>query len=143
MAEKQVIEVATDIAAPRAAVWQAMTGKDGAMMPGTTIETDWKVGHPITFSGEWQGKAFKDYGEIVSVEKDRELSFSHWSKTPERPKDYHVVRYRLSGADGTTHVTLAQTNVGERVDIDDTTRAEFTRNWTMMLEGLKKAVEGK
>jgi uncharacterized protein YndB with AHSA1/START domain len=143
MAEKQVVEVSTDIAATPDQVWQAMTDKAGALMPGTTVETDWRVGRPITFSGEWQGKPFKDYGEIVAVERGRELAFSHWSRTPERPADYHIVRYRLAPAGEGTHVTLAQTNVGHKPDIDEKTKAEFTRNWTMMLDHLKKAAEGK
>lgn len=139
--EKLVVEVETKINAPPGRVWEAITGPGSAMMPGTKVETDWQVGHPITFSGEWQGKAFRDYGEVVGIESGREVSFSHWSKTPERPADYHVVRYRLEPDGDGTRVVLGQTNVGDKPDIDDKTRAEFRKNWESMLGALKKAAE--
>jgi hypothetical protein len=40
-------------------------------------------------------------------------------------------------------VTLAQFGRGKPQSFDDKTKAEFTKNWTMMLDGLKKAAEGK
>jgi hypothetical protein len=40
-------------------------------------------------------------------------------------------------------VTLDQFDRGKPQNIDDKTRAEFRKNWTMMLDGLKKAAEGK
>ena len=140
--QKQVAEVETSIAAPPARVWKAITGDGATMMPGTTVETDWTVGHPITFSGEWQGKRFEDHGEIRSLFEDRELSFTHWSGGKTRPEEYHLVTYRLAADGQGTRVTLTQSNVGTTVDIDEKTRAEFTRNWARMLEHLKNSVEG-
>ena len=136
------VEVSTTIAAPAATVWQAM--QNGAMFPGTEIETDWQVGHPITFKGEWNGKPFTDRGEIRSLSKDEELSFSHWSDvdgTGKRPPSYHLVQYRLQPAGQRTSVTLSQFNEGAETATDAKTRAEFEKNWTMMLEGLKQAAE--
>ena len=65
---KQVAEVVAVIEAGAGRVWNALT--QGTMMPGTRIETDWEVGHPIVFSGEWKGMAFKDYGEIQQMDAD-------------------------------------------------------------------------
>lgn len=141
---KPVVEVDTTIAAEPKAVWAAMTARQSAMFPGTTVETDWKTGHPITFSGEWKGKPFRDRGEIQHVEEAKELSFTHWSELsgePDRPENYHVVRYRLEPRGEKTRVTLAQFNRGRDSAIDEKTRAEFEKNWEMMLEGLKQAVE--
>ncbi len=138
--EERVVEVDTTISAQPARVWEVIT--DGtSMMPGTTVESSWKRGAPITFSGEWNGKPFKDYGEILELEPERLVAYSHWSKTPQRPADYHIVRYELEPALNGTVVRLSQTNVGASPQIDDATRAEFTKNWTMMLEALKKAAE--
>ena len=139
---KPVVEVDTTIAAPPHKVWQAM--QQGAMFPGTRIDTDWKVGHPITFSGEWQGRKFTDRGEIQSLAENQELSFTHWSDTNgtgQRPPSWHVVHYRLEPAGDHTKVTLSQFNEGEKTDVDASTRAEFEKNWTMMLAGLKEAAE--
>jgi len=139
-----VVEVDTHIAASAHKVWQAM--QQGAMFPGTSIETDWKIGHPITFSGEWQGRSFTDRGEIQTLSAERELSFTHWSDRDgrgERPASWHVVRYRLEPAGDGTRVTLSQFNEGAETDVDEKTRAEFEKNWTMMLAGLKQAAEAK
>jgi len=142
--QKPVVEVGTSISAPASAVWKAMQA--GAMFPGTEIETDWKIGHPITFKGEWQGKSFTDRGEIQTLSEGRELSFTHWSDNEgsgRRPASYHLVKYELEPAGQGTRVTLSQFNEGEDKSIDARTKAEFEKNWTMMLEGLKKSVEGK
>lgn len=142
--QKPVVEVGTSIAAPASAVWKAM--RAGAMFPGTRIETDWKIGHPITFKGEWQGKSFTDRGEIQSLSEAHELSFTHWSDkdgSGRRPPSYHLVKYELEPSGSGTKVTLSQFNEGEDKAIDAKTKAEFEKNWKMMLEGLKKSVEGK
>ena len=48
--------------APRSKVWNALT--DPAMVKqylfGTTMTTTWKVGDPITYTGEWEGKSYED-----------------------------------------------------------------------------------
>ena len=140
--QKPVVEVDTTIAAPPAKVWKAM--QQGAMFPGTTIETDWKIGHPITFKGEWEGRSFTDRGEIQSLAEPTELSFTHWSdnaKTGKRPPSWHVVNYRLEPSGSGTRVTLSQFNEGEKQDVDDKTKSEFRKNWEMMLDGLKQAAE--
>jgi uncharacterized protein YndB with AHSA1/START domain len=139
-----VIEVTTRIDAAPEAVWDAMTRKDSAMFPGTEVDTDWQVGHPITFSGEWKGKPFKDKGEIRAFDEARELSFTHWSALSgdkDQPENYHLVRYVLEKQGEATKVTLNQFNEGTKRDLDDATKAEFTRNWKMMLDGLKQSVE--
>jgi uncharacterized protein YndB with AHSA1/START domain len=140
--QEPVVEVETTIDASPHEVWRAMQA--GAMFPGTTIETDWKIGHPIVFTGDWQGKTFTDRGEIQTIAEDRELSFTHWSDKGDgasRPASWHVVRYQLEPAGPRTRVTLSQFNEGDNPDIDAKTRAEFEKNWTMMLAGLKKTAE--
>lgn len=139
--EKQVSGAEITINAPIGTVWHAITESKIALMPGTTVESDWEVGDPITFEGEFNGKSFKDYGEITEKEDGRAVAFSHWSKTPKRPEDYHVVRYELDDEDDATHVTLTQTNIGPHPDIDAKTKAEFDKNWDAMLKHLKKSAE--
>lgn len=142
--QNPVIEVDTLIAADPETIWSAMTNKQSAMFPGTTVETDWQVGHPISFSGEWKGKPFRDKGEIQSYEEAEELSFTHWSALSgedDQPENYHLVRYTLERAGDKTRVRLSQFNEGPKPELDPKTKAEFERNWKMMLEGLKKSAE--
>lgn len=142
MMQKPVVEVDTTIAAPPREVWKAMQA--GAMFPGTELDTDWQVGHPITLRGEWQGKSFTDRGEIRKVSEARELSFTHWSDrdgSGKRPASWHVVEYALEPSGDGTHVSLRQFNEGAETEVDDKTREEFRKNWAMMLESLKKTAE--
>jgi uncharacterized protein YndB with AHSA1/START domain len=138
---KQVSGADITINAPIETVWHAITNSEIALMPDTIVKSDWEVGHPITFEGEFNGKHFKDFGAITDREEGKAVAFSHWSGRPQRPDDYHVVRYELDDEDDATHVKLTQTNVGPHPDIDDKTKAEFDKNWQTMLAHLKKAAE--
>lgn len=140
--EKQVSGAETNIDAPIDTVWHAITESKIGLMPGTTVESDWEIGSPIDFQGEFNGTKFHDYGEVVEKKDGKSVGFSHWSKEPRRPANYHIVRYELQArGDDATHVTLTQSNVGYKVDIDAKTRAEFDKNWEAMLAHLKKTAE--
>ncbi|MGH8957755.1 MAG: SRPBCC domain-containing protein [Acidimicrobiia bacterium] len=54
-------------------VWDALTDpkKIEDYYLGAAVATDWQVGSPITWSGEWKGKSFADKGEILVVEPER------------------------------------------------------------------------
>src|SRR5207248_11804729 len=45
--------------------------KDGALGGGAEVQTDWQVGSPITFKGEWNGKSYEDTGESLAFEPER------------------------------------------------------------------------
>jgi uncharacterized protein YndB with AHSA1/START domain len=139
--EKQVVDIETTIAADPAKVWKALTGKGATVMPMTKVETDWKPGHPIVFSGEWKGKSFEDHGEIKSVTERKEVTFTHWSGSGTQPADYHIVRYALSPSGSKTKVQLTQSNVGPKAEVDDKTKAEFAKTFGLMLDQLKKSAE--
>lgn len=68
MAESRGYEAISTITveAPRSAVWAALVEPDLVIqyMHGTQLETDWKVGSPITWSGEWKGKSYQDKGTV-------------------------------------------------------------------------------
>ncbi len=139
--EKPVVKVETQIKARPEKVWAAMTNRKSPMFMGATMETDWKPGSKYTLRGEWNGNAFTDYGKIETAVPGEELSFTHWSKTPEPPESYNAVTYTLQPDGAGTKVTLAQFARGKAQSFDDKTNAEFKKNWSMMLDGLKKAAE--
>ncbi|UDY37524.1 SRPBCC family protein [Dermatobacter hominis] len=143
-----VAEVSTTIAAPRSAVWHALTDAELSSeytLGGATVETDWQVGSPVTWTGEWNGQEFRDKGEILANEPEQRLSYSHWSPmggTDDAPENYHVVTLSLDEADGGTLVTLTQTNLDGSVSDDDREhRADFERNWATMLADLRSVAE--
>ena len=138
-----VVDVDTTIAASPDAVWKAMTSKKSPKFMGATMDTDWKPGSKYTLSGEFNGNKFTDYGEIETAAAPKELLFTHWSKTEQRPDSYNAVQVKLAPAGKGTKATLAQYARGKAQSFDDKQKAEFKKNWAMMLDGLKKAAEGK
>jgi uncharacterized protein YndB with AHSA1/START domain len=140
-------EAAVDINAPRREVWRSLTDpeKIKEYYFGAEVQTDWQVGSPITFKGEWDGKSYEDKGEILEVEPERKLSYSHWSPTggkPDAPENYHVVAVTLDDRDGGTHVTLRQSNLhGGATDEDRANREQYEKNWKQMLDGLRETTE--
>jgi uncharacterized protein YndB with AHSA1/START domain len=142
-----VAEVSIVVAAPRARLWEALT--DPVLISeyfmGATVTTDWRVGRPITWAGEWKGKPYEDKGEILEFRPEERLSYSHWSPmsgTDDVPDNYHVVTIELDDVEGGTEVTLTQQNLAGGISESDRShRAEYEKNWRMVLEGLKKTAE--
>ena len=59
----------------------------------------------------------------------------------DRPENYHIVTFDLRPTDGGTEVMLTQTNQNDAEPLTPENRQEYAKNWTMVLDGLKKAVE--
>jgi len=132
---------AVEIDAPRSKVWQALVdpAQISRYMFGTTVTSDWREGSPITWKGEWKGKKYEDKGVILRFEPERTLQYSHYSPisgAPDVPESYHNVTIDLFGQGDRTKVTLTQDN-----NATEEARAESEKNWTMMLQSLKKLLE--
>lgn len=80
---------------------------------GTETITDWKVGSPIIFQGEYQGHKYKDVGVILENKALELISYSYWSGfsgTENKPENYSKVSYTLKAIDNnTTELTWTQT----------------------------------
>ena len=131
-----VARAETTVAATPERVWRALTDpaqvKD--WMVGTEVETDWRVGSPITWRGELDGKAYEDKGTILVHDEPRRLSMTHYSPLmglPDEPDNYHTVTYDIAPEGDRTRVTLTQ-------DGNDTPEQaeQFSANWQHMLDAL-------
>ncbi len=142
MTDNFTAEAHTTIHAPASTVWKALT--DPKIIKqyffGTNVVTDWKVGSPIYYRGEWQGRPYEDKGVILEFEPGRKLVTTHWSPSsgvPDLPENYHTVTYLLREQDGGTEVRLLQDrNASEKE------KQESEQNWNMMLSALKALLEG-
>jgi uncharacterized protein YndB with AHSA1/START domain len=137
-----VAQASTSIHASASKVWDALTKPEliKQYFFGTNVVTDWKVGSPIYYRGEWQGRAYEDKGTVLEVERNKRLVSTHWSPlagVPDGPEYYHTVSYVLSEHDGNTDVTIMQDN-----NASEDEKAHSEENWKMVLAGLKKFVEG-
>ena len=140
---KGYIAIATiTIDAPASKVWEALTSPEmiKQYLFGTQVATDWQVGSAITYSGVWQGKPYQDKGKILRVEPERLLVSTFWSALsglPDTLENYNTVSYELSGAGSGTQLTITQGNNATQEDADHS-----AQNWNMVLDGLKKLLEG-
>ncbi|WP_432941347.1 SRPBCC domain-containing protein [Kribbella sp. CA-253562] len=122
-------------------VWQVLLDPVATkeFMFGSEVETDWQVGSPITWSGEYEGKAYQDKGKVLAVEPGRRLQVTHYSPMsgqPDVPENYHTLTYELSGGNGTTELSLSQDNNASEEE------AEHSRGmWEMLVQGVKKVAE--
>jgi uncharacterized protein YndB with AHSA1/START domain len=143
----QASQVRTTINALPTAVWKALTTPRTLkqFFFGSDIETNWSVGSPIRFRGKWNGTTYEDKGTIQSFDVERRLAFTHWSplsKLEDKPENYHIVSFDLRPVNGGTEVVLTQMNQSDTEPLTPENRKEYAKNWTMLLDGLKKVVEG-
>lgn len=128
------------IEAPAAKVWAAITDKVKIReyFFGTDVTSDWKVGSPVIWSGEWKGERYEEKGSVLAVEKDRQLSFTYLSSGKEdKPENYAVIVYKLeSNGNGATKFTVFQENFENQEACDHS-----KENWRVVLNGLKKVAE--
>ena len=124
-------------------VWDALTKPEiiKQYFFGTNTITDWKPGHPIKFKGEWQGKSYEDKGTILDVKKNKLIKYNYWSSMSgieDKPENYVIISYQLSGEDGNVTLNLLQENIP-----DEKMKAHSEENWNKVLGGLKKVAEEK
>ena len=133
-------ETTIDIRADK--VWNALTSPDliKKYMFGATVISEWKEGSKIVWKGEWKGRLYEDKGKIMRIEPGKKLQYSHYSPLSgldDKPENYHTVTITLNENNNRTHVRLEQDN-----NADEKSNEHSEKNWTMMLQSLKKLLEG-
>ena len=136
----QTVTASVEISASPAQVWNALTDPEliRQYFFGTQVETTWEPGSPITWSGEYDGKTYRDKGEIIEAVPEERLVVTHFSSMSGQddvPENYHELTYQLENEGTATRLTLEQDNTPpESVE-------EFRTNWETMLGNLKELVE--
>jgi uncharacterized protein YndB with AHSA1/START domain len=130
------------ISAGRPTVWSVITDSDlmSKAFFGAKVDTDWRVGSPITYRGEWEGKSFEDKGEILEMRPNQMLRFTHFSPlsgVPDAPENYHTVTFELADKGEATELVITQTNASSPEE-----QEHSEANWNRVAESVKEIAEG-
>ncbi|HEY8690757.1 MAG TPA: SRPBCC family protein [Chitinophagaceae bacterium] len=131
-------KAAITINVPALKVWEALITPSiiKQYFFGTDAISDWKVGSPLIFKGEWQGKKYEDKGTILDIIPQKLFKYSYWSSMSgieDKPENYVNVAYELSGNNDTTTLTVTQENIP-----DEKTKEHSEENWRKVIGDLKK-----
>jgi len=137
LAVKKSIEINTDTSQ----VWDALTNpeKIKQYLFGTETISDWKVGSPIIFQGEYQGQKYKDKGNILDIKEGQLLQYAYWSGfsgLEDKEENYSKVTYKIDRKERHTILTLTQEGFAS-----EQAREHSENNWGMVLDKIKEIIE--
>ena len=97
-------------------IWEALVQPEIAKeyFFGAEIVTDWKVGSPITFKGEFNGNKYEEKGVLLNVEPNTQLQYSHWSNfdgLSDEPENYRTWTFDIAEKDRTTKLSITEDNI--------------------------------
>jgi uncharacterized protein YndB with AHSA1/START domain len=122
-------------------VWAALTDPEIVKQYffGTKLQTTWKVGEPITFSGEWDGKAYVDKGTILQIQAGKSVTYNYWSSfsgKEDKPENYANIVYQLEDHGNQTKLTIQQDRIADKEAL-----AHSEQNWKMVVNSMKELIE--
>ena len=141
MSNKITAEVKIELKAPMAVVWKAITDPQEVKKYffGTQLVTDWQIGQPIYFRGEWEGQSYEDKGTVLQFVPQKILQYDYWSSFSQKediPENYQTITYEVENKGDHILLSITQT------EIDSKEQKEHSeQNWNMVLGELKKLVE--
>ena len=139
--ETRAVKKSIIINATAAEVWKTITDPVSIKKYffDTEVETDWKEGSPVNYSGIWKGKEYRDKGMITKVIKEKWLEHTYWSSlsgAPDEPENYFNIIYEIEEKDNQTVLSVTQTGPMSQDNYDHT-----AQNWQTVLGNIKALVE--
>lgn len=130
-----------DIKAPVSKVWDFITTPAGMKeyLFGTNATSEWKVGCPIRFTGEWEGKPYEDKGIIEVFDKEKVFEYSYYSAfsgVPDKAENYTLVRMELEPVEGGTRLSVKHSNFP-----NETTYENNEKHWDLVLDIIREKTE--
>lgn len=140
MQNRPLTKYRTTVKAPVDRVWDALTNAEVVKQYffGSNQETDWKVGSPITWTGEYEGKTYVDKGRVREYVPHQKLAYdylSSWSGLEDKPENYLKVTYEVKKVAEGTELTITQTNY------DEEKAKHSASNWASVIDEMKKIIE--
>lgn len=101
--DKNSVSGSVKINATPSKVWDILTNPNKIVLyTGSTTQTDWNVGSPITWSGEMHGAKYENKGKVLENNPNNLLRYTYWSGMggdSDLPENYSEISYNLKQAD--------------------------------------------
>ncbi len=125
-------------------IWDVLTNPDKIKqyLFGSEAITDWKVGSPVIFQRNSEGKIYRDKGEILDIVPNKFLKFSYWSSQEgynDIPENYSFITYTIETEKDNT---IKLTYLREKIPIEFEQKNQ-ERYLPGMLEKIKRLAEVK
>ena len=139
--ENKTVKKEIIINATRDEVWQALTDPEMIKIYffGTEVITDWKIGSPILFQGEWEGNSYQEKGIILDLIPQKLFKYSYWSSmsgTEDLPENYSIIVYQLVEEESGTTLIITQEGFRDQKAYEDS-----DTNWGEILNSIKGLLE--
>ena len=126
---------------PPQSVWDTLINPEKIKQYFTGAETitNWQIGTEIIFIHNYQEQEFKNKGVIIRLEPNSLLSYTYWtafSNTADKPENYTTIIYSLTEMNGSTRLTLTQTNFKNKE-----WHQGLTTGWDIVLAKIKEIAE--
>ncbi|AWK49580.1 ATPase [Clostridium beijerinckii] len=134
---KKEIEINADVSK----AWNALINPEliKQYLFGTEAISEWKIGSPIIFRGEWEGNIYEDKGLISKLITNKVFKYAFWSPfsgLEDKPENYANITYELMEKGEDTLLSVTQDNIKTEEIFNRT-----CENWDIILKGLKQTVE--
>ena len=136
------VRKSTIINASAAELWKHITdsARLGKSLFNADIQSSWREGSPIRFTGHWKGRDYEGKGQIIQLQKEKIFEHSYLSNLsglPDTPEHYCPVTYCLEEKEHQTVLSVIQTNIPSQADGE-----EIGTYWETVLRRIRTAVEG-
>ena len=100
MDKNLIASKSVEINAPAEKIWQVLTTpeKIKVYLFGTETISDWEIGSPILFQGDYNGHQYKDKGNVLGKTENELLKYNYWSGfsgLADQPENYSLVTYEI------------------------------------------------
>ncbi len=147
--EKKIVQNTITINTPAAKVWDALINpaKTKIYMFGCETVSDWKVGSPLLWRGNYEGKEMVFVkGFILEIQVNKTLKYTVIDPNAEIediPENYLNVTYTLTEKSGETTLNVMQDGFETAADGEKRYQDVYNKGegWNPILVEIKKLVE--
>lgn len=129
------------IKAPVTKVWESLVNPEMAKKYfwGAEVSTDWNVGSPILFTGEFNGNKYEEKGRILQYRPESLLQYSHWSNLegiPDVLENYRNWTFKLLEEGANVNLSITEDNIPTEKQ-----RKRSDEFWNDVLKTIKQLLE--